>query len=165
MGQFNGLKSATVTTQTAALHKRKQKVGYYTRVFCKLNKKTSVEQILEKLNSRGFTAKSNLNQNELPSENWTNFELHCKEGKLPILVEINRIGESDGWAKEEIEEFKEAIGKPGLFDSNKKKVIKHLDQTSSILCNQLPTSDIDDAGYDINGELKQIFVCDFEGII
>ncbi len=140
-------------------------MGYYTRVFCKSNKRQNVEQILKKLNSRGYTAKSNLDEKEIQSENWKDFELIYKEGKLPILVVLNRIGESDGLAEEEIEEFKEAIGKPGLFDSNKNKVIKHLDQTSSILCHQLPISDIDNDGYDINGELMQIFVSDFEGMI
>ena len=109
-------------------------MGYFTRVFCKSNKKPNVEQILDNLNSKGHTATTNLEQDEIKSENWTEFELHYKEGKLPILVEINQIGESDGLAEEEIEEFKEAIGKPGLFDSSKKKVLKHLDQTIFILC-------------------------------
>lgn len=120
---------------------------------------------MEKLNSKGYAVKSNLDENELQSENWTNFELIYKEGKLPILVELNRIGESDGLAEEEIEEFKEAVGIPGIFESNKKKVIKHLAQTNFILCNQLPTSDIDDDGYDINSELMLIFSSECEGLI
>ena len=140
-------------------------MGYFTRVFCKSNKKPSVKQILDSLNSKGYTAKSNLDQEENESENWTEFELIYKEGKLPILVEINQIGESDGLAKEEIEEFKEAIGKPKLFESSKKRVLKHLDQTNFILCNQLPTSDIDDKGYDINGELMELFRIECEGIV
>jgi len=140
-------------------------MGYFTRVFCKSNSKPNVKQILEMLNSKNFSAKSNLDENELQSEKWTDFELIYKEGKLPILVELNQINESDGLAEEEIEEFKEAIGKPKLFDSKKKKVIKHLDQTNFILCNQLPTSDIDDDGYDINGQLMEIFATECEGMI
>jgi hypothetical protein len=140
-------------------------MGYFTRVFCKSNSKPNVKQILEKLNSKSHSAKSNLDENELQAENWTDFELIYKEGKLPILVELNEIKKSDGLAEEEIEEFKEAIGKPGLFDSSKKKVLKHLNQTTFILCNQLPTSDIDDDGYDINGELMEIFATECEGMV
>jgi len=140
-------------------------MGYFTRVFCKSNKKPNVGQILDNLTSKGHTATTNLEQDEIKSENWTEFELHYKEGKLPILVELNQIGESDGLAEEEIEEFKEAIGKPRLFNSSKKKVLKHLDQTIFILCNQLPTSDIDDNGYDINGDLMEIFRIECDGMI
>jgi hypothetical protein len=140
-------------------------MGYYTRVFCKSNKKPTVSQILEKLNSKGYSAKSNLDENEINSENWTDFELIYKEDKLPILVEINQIGQSDGLAEEEIEEYKKAIGKPGLFDSNKRKVIKHLSQTGFILCNQLPTSDIDDYGHNINGDLMELIASECDGMI
>jgi len=140
-------------------------MGYFTRVFCKSHSKPNVNEILERLNSKNNSAKSNLDDNQLQSENWTDFELFYKEGKLPILVELNQIKESGGLAEEEIEEFKEAIGKPGLFDSSKKKILKHLDQTNFILCNQLPTSDIDADGYDINGELMQIFATEYEGMV
>ena len=125
-------------------------MGYYTRVFCKSKSRPSVKQILDKLNLVGHAVNSNLDANELKLENWNHFELIYKKGKLPILVELNQIGHSDGLAEEEIEEFQESIGKPGIFDSIKKKVLKHLEKTEFILCNQLPISDIDDNGYDVN---------------
>ncbi|UII22322.1 hypothetical protein [Fulvivirga ligni] len=141
-------------------------MGYYTRVFCTTKKKPTVSQILQNLKLNGFNASSNLSEPELMSDDWTHFELFYKEGKLPILVEVNEIEASDGLAEEEIEEFKEAIGKPGWFDSKKKKVLKHLSKTSFILCNQLPTSDIDDDdGYAINGELMDFFRRECEGMI
>lgn len=140
-------------------------MGYFTRVFCKSNNKPSIKIILDRINSLGYSVNSNLDSNEVNSENWTDFELHYKKGKLPILVELNQLGNSNGLAEEEIEEFQESIGKPGLFNSNKKKVLKHLEQTKFILSNQLPTSDIDDDGYDVNGELMNLFVSEFEGMI
>ncbi len=139
-------------------------MGYYTRVFCKSKNKPTVSSILSELNSLGFSVNSNLSSTETTSVNWTDFELFYKDGKHPILVELNTIN-SDGLAEEEIQEFLEAIGKPELFNSKKKKVIKHLNQTQSILCNQLPTSDIDDEGYEVNGELMKIFVAKCDGMI
>ncbi|MDN5211491.1 hypothetical protein QQ020_05500 [Fulvivirgaceae bacterium BMA12] len=140
-------------------------MGYFTRVFCKANNRPSVKQILDNLNSFGYSVTSNLNPDELESEDWANFELNYKDGKLPILVELNQLENSDGLAEEEIEEFKETIGKPGLFSLSKKKVLTQLEKTKFILCNQLPISDIDDDGYDVNGELMQIFVSECEGMI
>jgi hypothetical protein len=140
-------------------------MGYFTRVFCKSEIKPSIKQILDRINSLGYSVNSNLDPNESDSKDWTNFELNYKDGKLPILVEVNKLGDSDGLAEDEIEEFQESIGKPRLFSSNKKKVLKHLEQTKFILCNQLPTSDIDDDGYDINGELMSIFVYEYDGMI
>lgn len=140
-------------------------MGYYTRVFCKSNRKPTVKKILEQLNSNNFSAISNLDENELESENWSYFELQYKEGKLPILVELNAIGDPEGIAEEEIEEFKSAIGKPMFFSLGKKKVLKQLDQTNFILCNQLPISDIDEDGHDINDQLMEMFVNECEGMI
>ena len=88
------------------------------------------------------------------NDSWTDFELHYKEGKLPILVDIYWTEEEGSVGSEEIEEFLEKIGSLGL-SRKKRKVIKHLRQSKFIVCNQLPTSDIDDDGYDANGELLQ----------
>lgn len=120
---------------------------------------------MEQLHLKGYLVQSNLDENELLSEDWTEFELFYKEGKFPILVEHNSIKQSDGLAEQEIEAFKEAIGKPGWFDLSKKKVLRHLNQTNFILCNQLPTSDIDDDGYNLNGALMELFVSVCEGMI
>jgi hypothetical protein len=66
--------------------------------------------------------------------------------------------------KEEIGEFLEFIGRPGL-SFKKRKVIEHLKKTRYIIACQLPTSDIDDDGYDANGDFLTYFVENCGGII
>ena len=47
----------------------------------------------------------------------------------------------------------------------KNKVLKHLKNTNYIVATKLPTDDIDDDGYNANGELLNYFVRNFEGMI
>lgn len=142
-------------------------MGYYTRVFCKSEKNPTIKEILESvdINSRFKGVYTNLSDKEINSRNWKGFELFYNKDKLPILVEINRIAEPEGFAKEEIEEFKAFIGKPKLFETKKRKVVKHLNKTKFIVCNQLATSDIDEKGEDINGCVLWFFERNFEGIV
>jgi hypothetical protein len=142
-------------------------MGYYTRVFCKSDKKPSVGQIFDHINSFGFDfkAESNLSELEQKTTDWKDFEFIYKVGKLPILVECNNILDEDGLAKEEIEEFIDEIGEAGILAFNKKKIVRHLQATKFIVVSQLPTSDIDDDGYSANGELLKFFVDNHEGIL
>lgn len=141
-------------------------MGYYVRVFCKSENKPKVKQIIEHVNSLEYTFKieTNLTPEEEDTNNWTEFELKYKAGKLPLLVEFNDLLDSDGLAKAEIEEFIESIGEPWLFGNNKKKIINHLRGTRYIITNQLPTSDLDDDGYDANGAFFNYFVENYEGM-
>jgi len=140
-------------------------MSYFTRVFCKSENIPTVSELLKLVNSLGYSVSTNLSQKELESTGWAEFELRYKEGKLSILVEINKVAIEGGLAKEEIGEFKDAIGKPGFFDKSKKRVLKHLDQTQYIICNQLPMSDIDDEGHEINEQFMKIFVDHYEGMM
>jgi len=128
-------------------------MGYYTRVFCSSHKKPKISEILENLKSSGFTVESDLEAENLDNSEWTNFELNYDSERLPLLIELNEKGKSDELAEEEISEFLEFVGKPQFLEFKKKKVINHLKKTNYIVCIQLPTSDIIDIGYDINGEL------------
>lgn len=47
----------------------------------------------------------------------------------------------------------------------KRKIIKLLKQTSYTVCNQLPNSDMDDHGYNANGEFLKFFVDNCQGMI
>lgn len=142
-------------------------MGYYVRVFCKSGKKPNVRQVLEHINSlgRSYRAESDLNLEEMEVADWTDFELRYDPGKNPILVECNNIGDENGIAEGEIEEFIETIGKPGLFASKKKKVIQHLRDTKYIIANQLLTGDINSIGYDANKEFLKYFVDNYEGLL
>ena len=141
-------------------------MGYYLRVFCKSDSKPKVKQILDHINglSSGFKTITNLTPGECDSNSWTEFELKYKSSKLPISIEYNQVSGASELAKEEIQEFIEEIGAPGLFSIKKKKIIKHLRETKYIVASQL-LSDIDDDGYNANGEFLKYFVNNYEGLI
>ena len=140
-------------------------MGYFTRVFCSTKRKPKISRILESLKSHGFNISVNLSESKINNENWTNFELTYDPERLPLLVELNQKGKSDGLAEEEIEEFLEFIEKPKFYELKKKKVINHLKSTEYIICIQLPTNDIIDQGYEVNGKLMEFMELNYSGMV
>jgi hypothetical protein len=137
---------------------------YYVRAFCKSTKIPKIEEIFNYANGQGFNFRLELNEGTLDNEgeNWHSFEMKYKEGKSPIIVELNLVNDTDEIGKEEVQEFIEEIGSPGI-SLKKRKVINHLKETKYIIANQL-LGDIDDDGYDANGEFMKYFVDNFEGM-
>src|SRR5688572_18081131 len=119
-------------------------MGYYTRVFCKSTDTPSFSSLQRYMASIDSSYKL-VGTTDDHSNSWTDFEFHYKQGKLPIIVEVNWTDDEGSIGREEIGEFLEDIGAPGL-SFKKRKVINHLKQTNYIICNQLPVSDIDDDG-------------------
>lgn len=140
-------------------------MGYFTRVFCSNTSYPKISDILQKLKLDGFHTTTNLQESELNNLNWTNFELTYDVDRLPLLIEINKKGKSNELVEEEIKEFLNSIGPPKFYELKKKRVINHLKSTEYIICIQLPTSDITNKGYDVNGLLMKHIECDFSGII
>ena len=100
---------------------------------------------------------------ELDSPDWVVFDLIYKAGKHPIVVECNRDKGADSLAREECIEFDELL--EDLEDSQEKRhVIEHLKNTRSVIACQL-LSDIDEDGYDANGEFLAYFVEHCGGMI
>lgn len=139
-------------------------MGYFTRVFCATDSKPKISEILETLKFKGFDVNVELSESKFKSDDWTNFELIYDSEKLPLLIELNEINKPDGFAEEEISEFIEYIGKPNFLELNKKIIIRHLKVTQYIVCIELPTSDITDEGYDLNGELMHYLEVNFSGL-
>ena len=139
-------------------------MGYYTRVFCSSQKKPTIGEILENLNSNGFAVNTNLDIENLNDSDWTDFELSYHSERLPLLIELNEVRKSDELAEEEILEFIEFIGEPKFLELGKKKIINHIKKTRYIVCIQLPTSDITELGYDVNGELMAYLEKNFSGM-
>lgn len=135
-------------------------MGYYVRAFCLHEEIPNLGQVFQWVEEKGIKLSiSGTNNNvDLTSTNWSNVDLLYKLDKLPILVECNQgeIG-NDGLMENEIDEFIERIGKPGLSNS-KRKVVNHLKSTKFIIACQLPTSDIDDDGYKANSTFLNYFV-------
>ncbi len=140
-------------------------MGYYTRVFCKSKLRPKIYAILDEVESKGFKMVTNLSDSEAKNDNWKQFELIYDKERLPLQVELNEIENPNGLAAEEIDEFLELVGEPRLLEIKKKKVISHLKETKYIVCIQLPTSDIVDIGYDVNGELMRYLEINFSGMI
>lgn len=142
-------------------------MGYYVRAFCTSKNVPAISTILKKLAEQGCHIK--LDKNMIPvdddSENWKQVALEYKQGKLPILAEcIRDDGSADCLMRDEINEFLEFIGKPRLSFA-KRRIIEHLKKTKYIIACQLPTSDIDDDGYDANGNFLAYFHDNCNGII
>src|SRR3954471_14424188 len=106
-------------------------MSYYTRVFCKSDKKPLIGSLLKYINANcDFVVSTDLTDSELSDENWSDFELFYGDSEHPILIEYNYLEDDNGIAREEIDEFMKEIGEPGLiFFSKKKKVIQHLNET------------------------------------
>jgi hypothetical protein len=137
-------------------------MGYYVRAFCKSHVVPTIGTVEEAL--RSGLPHARFETSELRTSNqWSQIELHYKGGKDPVVVEININTGPESLAAEECLEFVEAIGDP---QSSKPKahVIEHLRSTRYIVCCQL-LSDIDDDGFEANGQLLDYFVDKHEGII
>lgn len=102
---------------------------------------------------------------DLGTAEWSQVAVCYKPGKLPILAECNRRGSGEGdLAQEEIDEFVESVGPPGRSGA-KKRVLEHLAKTQFVVACQLPVSDMDDDGYEANGEFLDLFVEECGGMI
>ena len=139
-------------------------MGYYVRAFCASEKVPTPRALLEYAKKKGIPLGLEGDGVDIDNTNWEQLAWVYKDGKLPILMECNRDTSEDCLFREEIEEFIEFIGKPGL-SVKKRRIIGHLKESKYIIACQLPTSDIDDDGYDANGMLLTYFVENHSAII
>ena len=155
-------------------------MGYYVRAFCTASKVPDLAAIQSWLRERGSAAVidgpdraveaaqqgvSKPPVLELQSSDWEQVAVVYRTGKLPILAECNRDDGTDtSLLRQELEEFIELIAEPGLSEP-KKQVLEHLRSTKFIIACQLPTSDIEDDGYDANGDFLTYFVEQCGGMI
>jgi hypothetical protein len=176
-------------------------VSYYVRCFCANATVPTLQEVLASLVKRypGVRLESPA---ELKSPDWKEAQIHYRQGKAPIDVEVNRSSDSakkiegelgqkrilivskDGGApkevtleelsrntgrgrnliQDEIADFKELLGEIKNSPA-KREVISHLNRTRFIVACRLPTTDIDDDGYDVNGDFLGYFVDHCEGMI
>jgi hypothetical protein len=139
-------------------------MSYYTRIFCTSDETPTIQEILDNVKMAGFNLilHEKYENIHLNSNYWKNFAFYYKKNKKPIIVEITK--EDDELFKKEINEFLKEIGS-AVFSSSKRKVINHLKKTKFIIANELRTEDIDDDGYNANGELLEYISDVYDGII
>lgn len=143
-------------------------MGYYIRAFCTARKPPTIRSVLRALFATGVQLKPEDdfdNPETLDSHDWQQFAFLYKPGRLGILVECNRHDGSHGClAAKEIEEFIDLIGSSER-SAPKRKVTDHLKATQFIIACQLPSTDIDDDGFDANGEFLNYFVHHCGGMV
>lgn len=137
-------------------------MGYYTRVFCRRDRFPTFSEIQGYMRSLSpiYRLEGEVDDN---GNDWTNLEIYYKEGKHHIPVELNWCDEDASIGKEELAEFIDEIGPPGL-SIKKWKVIMRLKKTKFIICNQL-LSDLDEDGFQANGRFLQFFVEKYQGMV
>ena len=135
-------------------------MGYYVRAFCTEGDVPVLRDVLDYARKKGVSLSLGEGSTgvDIDGRDWCRqVELVYKEGKLPIVVGVNRAIESeDSPVKEEVQEFCEFIGRAGL-SLVKRRILRHLRRTRFIVrCRVL--SDIDDEGYDANGVFLRYFL-------
>lgn len=137
-------------------------MGYYTRIFCRSEKFPALNELQEYMNSCNplYRLEGEADDKGI---HWTNLELYYKQGKHPIPVDLNWCDEEGSIGNEELTEFLDKIGSPGI-SLKKRKVIGQIKQTKFIVCNQL-LSDLDDDGFLANDHFMKFFVNKYHGMI
>jgi hypothetical protein len=141
-------------------------MGYYVRVFCTTGDPPALAPVLEHARGRGseISLDPDASETSLDDADWSQVGLLYKPGKLPILLEVNRDEGDESLVREEIEEFMEFLG-DAPSNTHRKRVEEHLRATRFVVAAQLPTSDIDDDGYNALGNTITYFVDHNGGMI
>ena len=139
-------------------------MGYHVRAFCTATETPTINTIRRSLRELGFDFTPQVDDSsELDSLAWQGFDLIYKVEKGPIVVECNRDDGDESLAKAECEEFFHEVA--NLDDTPAKiEVMEHLRKTRFIICCQL-LSDIDDDGFEANGQFLGYFVDHCGGMI
>lgn len=142
-------------------------MGYYARAFCTSPDVPPLRQVLEWAEDRGvgLTIGPGRAGVDLDSPDWREVELVYKQGRQPILCEVNRDDSSDdNLLREEVEDFLESLD--DVDDSpDKDRVVQHLRETRFVVASQLLTSDFDDDVYKAINTYLSYFVEHCGGMI
>jgi len=138
-------------------------MGNYIRAFCVGEEVPPITKVVQWLGTRDVHVKvADGDPMKMQSRGWEQVSLVYKEGKLPIIARCTRTdakgsaAASDG-AGDELKMFIERIGQPGK-NKMKKRVLDHLKATRFIVALRLPKGDMDDAGWDANGQILTYFL-------
>lgn len=128
---------------------------YYVRAFCTDEPRPSIDQFESALKRENRAARFETDEDR-QSADWSQAKFYYKNGKEPVIVEVNVNDGAESLPAEECQDFIDEINEPG-FSISKRRVFGHLASTRFIICCQL-LSDIDDDGYHWNGELLNFCV-------
>jgi hypothetical protein len=135
-------------------------VAYYLRVFCRSLEPVLLRDVVEQAASEGVAL--TVSNDVAPDDpDWRRAEIGFSDERPPLIAEIDRDSEV---VTEEVEDFTELIGPPGLSRS-KRGVLDHLRETKAILALQIVTASADDATYDAAGAVVRYFAQERDGVI
>jgi len=134
-------------------------MGNYIRAFCVGEEVPPVTKVVQWLATRDVHLKvADGDPLKMQSRGWDQVSLIYKEGKLPIIARCMRTdAKADASAADELKDFIERVGQPGK-NKVKKRVLDHLKATRFIVALRLPKGDMDDAGWDANGQILTYFL-------
>ena len=129
-------------------------MGNYIRAFCVSEEVPPVTKLVQWLATRDVHVRvENGDPMKMQSRGWDQVSLIYKEGKLPIIARCTRTDvKGNGSANEELKTFIEKVGPVGK-NKTKKRIVDHLKATRFIVALRLPKGDMDDAGWDANGQI------------
>ena len=129
-------------------------MGNYIRAFCVSEEVPPVTKLVQWLATKDVHVKvENGDPMKMQSRAWEQVSLIYKEGKLPIIARCLRADATgDGGGGDELKMFIEQVGAPGK-NKVKKRIVDHLKATRFIIALRLPKGDMDDAGWDANGQI------------
>jgi len=144
-------------------------LGYYVRAFCTTGKPPAIGRVLDFAMEHGSNVRLDpeVSEPDLADASWEQVGLLYQDGKLPILLELNRDesgGDDESLVKEEIDEFLEFL-EEAPNNASRKKVEAHLRATTFVVAAQLATGDIVDDGYTALGNVLGYFVEHNGGLI
>jgi hypothetical protein len=134
------------------------------RVFCTSGSPPLLEDVIDWVAARGpkLWLDHEVIEADSVSASWEQAAIAYRQGKSPFLTEINHTTDPD--AKEEVEEFVEFL--EDMADTpQRRNVLSHLQRTTFVVGNQIPTSDFEDDGYDAVGEFMRFFLEHNDGMI
>lgn len=137
-------------------------MGYYVRAFCRSD---SVPALADVEGALRRTLPMVRFETEDPpdSAQWRIAQLHYSESKSPIVVEVNYEDGPDCLFTAERQELMDELSELCNFDAIA-RITEHLRGVRYIVCCQL-LSDIDEEGYEANGQLLDYFVENHDAVI
>jgi hypothetical protein len=134
-------------------------LAYYIRAFCLGNEVPHIASLLQGLKTRDVHLTLAGEPPPPPTDmpDWDRAALVYKKGKSPLIVECHRNDAEGSPARRQIESFLKQIGPPGK-STIKRRITAHLQGTKFIIACNLPVDDMDDDGWDANGQILTFFV-------
>ena len=141
-------------------------MGYYIRILSPIKENVTLEIIYNCLRNKkiNFSIEHDLESKKLNNKNWKQTIFFYSKNKQPILLNRDIANQKGNLVKEEVKEFLDEI-KNLPVTKKKKEIESRLKRTKQIFSFQIPTSDIDDSGWNLVDTIIDILVEKSKGFV